>query len=431
MTKLITSDGKFINVGGASLTLPTVDKRHIFKIYGSSFNIELGDGEITYNTVNFDFQIDWGDDTIENYSGTGLSIGIIEHTYSSTNEYTIIISGYCPAHIIPTASKPKITEILNLGDTGRETWRLSFLSCSNLTSVVGKSYKNNVTSFERTFEGCSSLTNVDLNGYSIKNVNNLSAIFRECSSLESINLSRWKNNNITSLFGVFSGCTSLTNISGLQNWNTSNVTSMIQTFNDCYVLSDSVLNSISNWDISNVSSFAGMFQDCRAIESVDFISNWYLNPLLPSIGISSMFFGCESLTSIDLSHWNTSNVTLMNRMFANCPSLNSVNTTGWDTSNVTTMQLMFFGDTNLKIDVSHFNMESVANVDRMFGNCNINEIGTTTNYDNLLVSWAAQDLVNGLDFENDFSQYSSVGEAAKTDIVTNDLWTITDGGLAT
>ena len=38
-----------------------------------------------------------------------------------------------------------------------------------------------------------------------------------------------------------------------------------------------------------------------------------------------MFAGCISLTSIDVSHFNTSNVTNMANMFVNCSELTSVN----------------------------------------------------------------------------------------------------------
>ena len=56
---------------------------------------------------------------------------------------------------------------------------------------------------------------------------------------------------------------------------------------------------------------------------------------------SNMFMGCQSLTSLDLSSFNTSNVTDMSSMFQHCNSLTSLNLSSFDTSNVTDMGSMF------------------------------------------------------------------------------------------
>ncbi len=40
--------------------------------------------------------------------------------------------------------------------------------------------------------------------------------------------------------------------------------------------------------------------------------------------MSSMFFGCSSLTSLDLSSFNTANVTYMSIMFSGCSNLTNL-----------------------------------------------------------------------------------------------------------
>jgi len=72
-------------------------------------------------------------------------------------------------------------------------------------------------------------------------------------------------------------------------------------------------------------------------------------------------------------------------------------------------------------------MTGATNVTDMFGGCDINETGTTTNYDNTLTSWAAQDLNTGLTTSFGSSQYSVTGATGKTIIETDYLWTIADG----
>jgi surface protein len=55
----------------------------------------------------------------------------------------------------------------------------------------------------------------------------------------------------------------------------------------------------------------------------------------------SMFYGCGAITSLDLSHLDTSNVTDMSYMFSECDGLTSLDLSNFDTSNVTDMSVMF------------------------------------------------------------------------------------------
>ena len=55
-----------------------------------------------------------------------------------------------------------------------------------------------------------------------------------------------------------------------------------------------------------------------------------------------MLCGCKSLESLDLSGWDTSNVTDMSYMFSNCQYLESLDLSGWDISNVEDVHWMFF-----------------------------------------------------------------------------------------
>jgi len=77
-------------------------------------------------------------------------------------------------------------------------------------------------------------------------------------------------------------------------------------------------------------------------------------------------------------------------------------------------------------------MEACATVTDMLKNCNINETATTTNYDNTLIAWAAQDLVDSKTFTATNCKYGgdavSGGQQARTAIATDDSWTFVDGG---
>ena len=57
--------------------------------------------------------------------------------------------------------------------------------------------------------------------------------------------------------------------------------------------------------------------------------------------MSSMFYKCSSLTSLNLSNFNTNNVKYMNHMFSNCSSLTSLNLSNFNTNNVNNKWEMF------------------------------------------------------------------------------------------
>ena len=85
----------------------------------------------------------------------------------------------------------------------------------------------------------------------------------------------------------------------------------------------------------------------------------------------SLFSNCRNLTSIDLSKFNTSKVTVMRDMFYNCVSLKSINFSElFNIYNVKTMKSMFSYCTNLtSLDLSFFDVSLVTDISYMFKNC--------------------------------------------------------------
>ena len=57
--------------------------------------------------------------------------------------------------------------------------------------------------------------------------------------------------------------------------------------------------------------------------------------------MSEMFYGCSSLTKIDLSNFNTQNVTNMFGMLEGCSSLTNIDLSNFNTQNVTYMIRIF------------------------------------------------------------------------------------------
>ncbi|AUT06880.1 Internalin-J (plasmid) [Streptococcus parauberis] len=77
-----------------------------------------------------------------------------------------------------------------------------------------------------------------------------------------------------------------------------------------------------------------------------------------------MFYQSK-LTSLDVSQWNTSNVTDMLFMFVQS-KLTSLDVSQWNTSNVTDMSLMFIQSKLTSLDVSQWNTSNVTDMEQMF-----------------------------------------------------------------
>ena len=78
-----------------------------------------------------------------------------------------------------------------------------------------------------------------------------------------------------------------------------------------------------------------------------------------------MFYGCKSLISLDLSHFN------YERYVSDCSSLISLNLSNFNTQNVTNMEGLFDGCNSLiSLDLSNFNTQNVTSMWNMFSECN-------------------------------------------------------------
>lgn len=85
---------------------------------------------------------------------------------------------------------------------------------------------------------------------------------------------------------------------------------------------------------------------------------------------SYMFYGLTYLDSIEgLDRLYTGNITDMSHMFANCDSLKSIDLSSFSTSQVTDMSYMFNGVSVVTLDLTAFSASSLQHADGMFQNC--------------------------------------------------------------
>ena len=96
--------------------------------------------------------------------------------------------------------------------------------------------------------------------------------------------------------------------------------------------------------------------------------------------INNMFYDCKFISKLDLSNFNTQNVTNMSFMFYGCKSLTKINLFNSKTQNAINMSDMFHGCNSLtninSFNLSNFNNPKRIDMNRMFYGCNslINKI---------------------------------------------------------
>ena len=124
---------------------------------------------------------------------------------------------------------------------------------------------------------------------------------------------------------------------------------MSHMFNFCISL---ISLDLSNFDTSQVTDMSSMFSSCFSLISLD-LSNFDTSLVTDK---KYMFSSCSTLTSLDLTNFNTSLVTDMKFMFGDCSSLTSLDLSNIDTSLFANMSSMFDHCINLEyINLKNFN----------------------------------------------------------------------------
>ena len=119
---------------------------------------------------------------------------------------------------------------------------------------------------------------------------------------------------------------------------------------------------LSGFDTRDVTNMQSMFRNI-AVASLD-LSGFQTENVTD---MSGMFFDAKNITNLDLTPLNTGNVTDMHYMFTNMSSLTSLNLSRINTSKVTNMTGMFWGVKNLPtLDLSKFDTRNVTDMSQMF-----------------------------------------------------------------
>ena len=122
---------------------------------------------------------------------------------------------------------------------------------------------------------------------------------------------------------------------------------------------------LSNFNTSQVTSMYSMFLDMFYLTTLNLSSFDTSNVT----NMSYMFYGMSNLTTLDLSSFNTSKVIDMSCMFFYIDNLTTLDLSNFDTSNVTNMEAMFNRMPELtSLDLSNFDTSKVTDMSAMFFN---------------------------------------------------------------
>ncbi len=270
-----------------------------------------------------------------------------------------------------------------------------FWACRNLGNLDLSSFDTSqVTDMCNMFEGCSDLTDLDVSSFDTSQVTNMSGMFSGCSGLTSLDLSGFTINQETTTSSMLSGCSGLETIYAPKNLNSDiqlpcmyidstgvqysllpkNTAESIELKKDESFIAIGKYYGM-DWQIDNdgVLTISGVYDESAYGSFWSSYMKEVTSAKVTATGVKSTnhwFSGMENLTSVNVSSFNTSQVTDMNGMFSGCRNLSNLDLSGFDTSQVTDMSNMFSSCHSLgNLDLSGFDTSRVTDMSRMFSNC--------------------------------------------------------------
>ena len=193
----------------------------------------------------------------------------------------------------------------------------------------------------------------------VKNMSNLFFL----SKIKEINLDTWDTSNVTNMSLMFDS--SEAEKLNISNLNTKNVRSMNGMFSNLSTSGFKDLD-LSKWDTSNVTDISRMFTLNYSTEKIN-VSNWDTSKITK---MEDAFSGAHNLKEIKgIENWNTSNVKTIHNMFAYSENLKSLNLSKWNTSNVEEMSELFLGAEGLAyLNIENWDTGKVESFDNIFSN---------------------------------------------------------------
>ena len=227
--------------------------------------------------------------------------------------------------------------------------------------IVNIQFKNNDNYNFALFRNNKNIKSVKFTSFNEYHINlPLNLIFENCINLYSVDFSELSQ--VLSSVGenMFNGCINLKYVN-FNNVKIYEITSYM--FGGCKSLTSI---DLSNMDFSNVRYLGFMFADCVSLQ----IINLKNAKFFLAEQINSMFLNCYSLKELDFSSFMPKNINYMNSAFYNCSSLTSIIFNEFSTKGLNDMGYLFYNCSSLKIiDISFLNTKDVGKMNNVFEGC--------------------------------------------------------------
>ena len=353
----------------------------------------------------YDFNVDWGDGTVETKTG---SPGNISHTYTSSGIKTVSITPNTPTGFprIYVNNFSLRNNLMTIESWGSGQWGTSvdraFYGASNLeVNATDTPDFSATTNFQIMFYNCTTVTGT--NGFANWTLNtnpaasvSFSNMFNGATQFDGV-ISNWDVSRVTTFENMFSNAQKFNQ--DISSWNVANVTNMSSMFYNAKVFAQ----DISSWNVGNVTNMSYMFRNADAFNFN--ISGWDVS----SVTNMTYMFDGNNVFNQDLSNWDVSNVTNMLGMFREMPVFNAPLVWGTKTGNVTTMQEMFRGSPQFNQDINGWDVSKVTTTTLMFY--------AATAFNQSLNSWNVSNLVNA---SNMFGNATSFNGTISSWVFTTD-----------
>ena len=263
------------------------------------------------------------------------------------------------------------TKLVNLNLSGWQTGNSlnkidsMFQNCEALTSLdLNCLNVTNVTHSEFMFLNCYNLATLNISSWRPEKLQYINYMFAYCKALTTLDVANWNVSNVTgrksgtapiyNYFAVFYNCENLTSLN-LNNWK----------FTDKFKSTGTVSG--------NISTAAYMFAGCNKLTTIgtDAGKDLFTGALAPSW--EGMFENCNLLQKVDCRDWYAVNVTSTYRMFYRTHNLEIVGPLRWQTDSLTSCEQMFYGwgynkyaDTTRTLDLSGWNTSELTNMTQAF-----------------------------------------------------------------
>lgn len=232
---------------------------------------------------------------------------------------------------------------------------------SNNKGIIGKWYNDTQGTTEIL---STTVFNEDTTIYAIYKPKELKSILLDGNSFNSIYRSTAPNASALYFTNTKIPNDKMSNAKIVSTSNSPYVSYLYMDGNNAYVSpEEDNIPIYANEDCSDI------FEYCVNIASLD-LSNFNTSNVT---GMNNMFNECNALTSIiGLENFNTSKVDDMMSMFSSCGSLTTLDLSGWDTSNVSSMEDMFNNCNKLSGSITIMN-PNIKMYSNMFTNCSTAE----------------------------------------------------------